>query len=515
MKDLTVVVTNFQRPGYLARCLASLGAAGIENVVVSSACATPTVFAVIEEYSKLFPGLFHFTNSAHDYGCNETWLRGLYYADTKYVLILHDDDFLDKTFGQTYKRVIAPALEQVGFASWRGRVVTADGIEHPAEYFQGPTRICPGSAIMGYLASGEELSVSPVLSVFRREDAIATLKEAAHYFKSHHYFTRPTMMVGNDLLLYLRAAEKYQSWLFVNEILTYHGSWEGSETAIAHKNGLGSIKSCYNATRQHFLKTRGLGAKRTRRVLHVWSKYETKNETENARLARAQASWSDEHESGHMLPFSVLDCQLSRSSKTELGDCRVVPFLRDLLDYGISMAQDDDVVVVTNSDTGFVVGAGQKLLHEMEARGLDAAYAWRHNFYYGPPPARLFDLSGAMVDGGVDLLAVTPAWWRRVRSYVPDLLLGCIAWDFVLRCVIEDSQPGKNVELYNLIWHEWHDPFWRGEARFTNPGQQHNMRIAKAYFIGRGKELDLLGGQPPPPGSGFSSENFPFQGGAK
>lgn len=488
--DLTVVVTNFKRPDFLKRCLDSAVAAGCDNIVVSSFCPDEEVLKVLEEFSTR-PGVqFKAVTEATDFGVTELWLRGLYHAPTEYVLVLHDDDYLDPAFGDTYCREIKPQLDRgVGLASWRGVMDQRDmkkdtPVLVECDYFSGPTRVLGTGALTKILLDRNSGPVSPVVSVWRRSVAITALKEALQRLSHADCFSRPGMMLGQEVLTYLRHCEKFQEWFYLDRVLTYYGAHEGSESgrlAMEKKVICEQIPKT-NRARDAFLQLRGHAVKPDRRFLFTRSVFDSKDPDEQRRNAYAAATWGFHASLGEFMDFSVADDMLLRSSK-DVGDVRSVPFLRDLIDYAMHFARPEDVVLLVNTDT-CITSDGFEKLRGVFASGLGAAFAYRHNFRCKLSGFKR-DVREGHVDGGVDLLALTPKWWDDHKTYFPDMLLACEGWDWVMRVLIEESTGRGGVE--NLIYHEWHDPVWREKkVRQQNPGQRYNRNLMRNFFLTRG-----------------------------
>lgn len=493
---LTVVVTSFKRAKFLARCLKSVAAAGCSEVVISCACPDKAVQAVISNFSKEAPWVRVFASAIpHDLGCNELWLRGIYYATTPYVLVLHDDDFLDPSFGSTYRDLICQHLDKgVGLVSWRGAIITGEASKEdkdaiPAEYFNGATRILGTAALSEVLLDKTKPAVSPGVSIWRRDVAIQALKEAHDVLTTPESYSRPGMMLGNEVLTYLRHCERFDKWFYINKVLTYFGSHPGSESVSMEQSG--KYQSVQlpktNVARDYFLKHRGLAYQPHTRFLLTRSEYVSSNRDEKRRNAYAASTWKHHENNGEIYFLPVFDGMLTRSSR-DLGDTRKVPFIRDLLDYAVASARPEDVALLTNTDTCVTVDGIDKLRAAFANPNLHAAYGFRHNI-----PGKLSgpykDLRWAHADGGIDLIAVRPAWWQKCRDYFPsDMVMGCQWWDHIMRDVINESQPGIDPSLRNLIYHEIHEPFWDSDVkiRTKNPGQVVNWRASRNFLASRG-----------------------------
>jgi glycosyltransferase involved in cell wall biosynthesis len=485
MLELSVVVTNFQRPEKLNRCLDSLVNAGVLRVVVSTTAPTSEVFEVIQKFKSRFRE-FQIVSTKDDLGCNENWLRGVYYARTPYVLILHDDDFLMPRFGEVFKRTMLPQLNRgVGFASWRGKSVTDEGVERDENYFSGPTTVHASGAVSKLLLEPGRLTISPVLSVFRRTDCIRILKESSVSLTHPDCFTRPTMMVGNDLLLYLRHAEKYSSWLYVDEVLTCFGKWSDSETVKAFRKKKNPLVVAYDFARDVFKKTRGPAVKLPRRLIHVYSDYAAKDPGAIRRHNYALKTWEHQYEvEGNMIPLPLQDENFARSSK-DLGDSKAAPFVKDIIEAGMLVAAPGDRVVMTNRDTCLVRDTTERLLKT----DLDAVYAVRQDFFnpISETAAVMKNISHGHLHCGADLVSISPEWWSKWKSWIPDLVLSYEAWDLMVREIFAETQPGQNPQMTEMVYHEYHETFWGDPAnRYTHPVQIYCLRAAKNFYHSRG-----------------------------
>lgn len=489
LPELTVVVTTFKRSERLRNCLKSLVAAGVERVVVAGSASTEADQKVCLEFPTLKITRSFF---AGDLGCNECWLRGVSLAETKFVLILHDDDWLLPDFWARYAGEIYPQLQRgVGFATWRGQVVDDTGkvVDDTVGCLKGETRVASAGSVTDIVMIGGTTSPSPVISVFRRDICIRALREADLYFQGIEHHTRAKMMVGNDLLLYLRHAEQFDSWFFLNRILTCHGGHYGSETA-KHQAPIKFKKfvSIYDAARNHFLKTRVSRVPVTQKFYHLVTAYTPTDKDALRRINFARSTWDFMYAWGECYSLPVRD-GVFRDSKQVVGDTRSLPFLRDMLDYGARIALDEDIIIFTNDDSCLVPDVLDKLRHRFNS-GANALFSWRHNIHY-PLTQPLKDLRAGHRDGGVDLLAFRPEIWRRYRHQFPDFIVGCEAWDYCYRVLIPELPGGG--ELDGILYHEFHDPIWRQDAiRTSNPGQRYNRQLARNFFTRRGESHDSI-----------------------
>lgn len=483
---LTVCITNHGRAEYLDRAIHSCADAGIEHVVVASMEPDDAVASVIKRWQRTRPNWIVWTSLAVDAGVNELWLQAVYRSRTEYVIVLHDDDYLSPDIVREYREKIVPAFERgAGFASWRGRVVNSDGTEEAAEYFEQPTGIYDSKQLEKVLLTDSRMSLSPIVSVLRRSVLIDALKEAQANLNGPNNYLHPTMLLGTEIIAYLRHCSAFEQWFFLGKVLSFYGAWSGSGTIKAQNEGQTDVvKHGYNLARRYFRANRAMPERINPRIIFVYSDYKAHDSDEKRRMDFAHSSWVPHFESGAMLDFPVLDGQLRRSS-ANLGDWRPVPYVRDLIEHGMSMAMPNDIVVLSNRDVILTTEAHTRILEGVQ-RGKGAAPAVRRNTRGQPPRAFLNSARCCHPDTGFDLFAFTPAWWRDNEHKVPDMLLGREAWDSVMRTLMNEA-AGAETRMDDVFYHELHHSYWTGE-RVTNPGQLHNRALALQFFKRIGDE---------------------------
>jgi hypothetical protein len=95
---------------------------------------------------------------------------------------------------------------------------------------------------------------------------------------------------------------------------------------------------------------------------------------------------------------------------------------------------------------------------------------------------------------GSDLYAFRVGWWRRFGAEMPDMLLGREAWDPILRLLIDETHPGRNPTLYDLIYHEKHASIWENPNNKRTLGSQlHNINLARRWMRGHGYNPRTIG----------------------
>jgi hypothetical protein len=245
---ITVVITNYKRPLLLMEAFRSCLAANVKHIVISSS-GTDAELAVIHRRIKAIKPDTTITAIPNDLGCNEMWLRGAKLVTTPWTYILHDDDWVLPRFG-LLERELDP---DISYYHW-DCAKHGMGTFGKHSYFPNmPAGIYPSTMLAGIMTNPSYNSISPVAGLFKTDHVVETLAECEKNF-GPNFLWRENMMVGNDLMLWLRATEKYPLFKFYTEPMASYGYWEGSTSCIdAHERRLLPI---YNRTRGYWLKNK-------------------------------------------------------------------------------------------------------------------------------------------------------------------------------------------------------------------------------------------------------------------
>lgn len=172
---------------------------------------------------------------------------------------------------------------------------------------------------------------------------------------------------------------------------------------------------------------------------------------------------------------------------------RALPYVKDLFDIACDTMPDPDIVVYTNADICVRADCCARVAALLQ--GADAAWAYRRDFNHelrAPLPDQ--DIVKGHFYPGSDLYAFRVGWWRKHRHHMPDMILGRELWDPCLRLVIERTNPGREVELKDLIYHQRHDSFWeRRENRYALPGQIYNLKTGASWLRANGVDPAVHG----------------------
>jgi hypothetical protein len=270
--------------------------------------------------------------------------------------------------------------------------------------------------------------------------------------------------------------------------------WHGSPWRPAH---VGRIFYDELPERTDHLIERIRNARRadlTPRIVHCWADFRTDEgptPDDARRMGVARNSWAQEAAFGGCWLQTRFPVDRSRTSR-EFGDQRPVPFIHDMIAHAAKFCRSaDDVIGWTNSDVSFSPGLTGHVLEKCSRYG--AAFTHRWDLHAADLPAPFIH------DGqvrrlrwypGSDAFFFTLRWWRQNGADFPDMVMGREHNDEVFRQLIK-LRSGVETEIEHAIYHEKHASFWESpEAFATNPGNNHNRRLAKEFF----KRFDLKPG---------------------
>jgi hypothetical protein len=477
VSDVTVVITNFQRPEMLLAAYNSCKLAHVAHIVITSSGITKAVRSVLDRI-ELDPSVT-VTARSDDAGCNENWIRGAALVKTSRLTILHDDDLL------------LPAYEAVVAGKFSADIIHWNGAKHnPAGSFPGiyvtcgtlPDGVYPITFLLQFLLNPNANTLSPVSGCFPTSHVLSTLEECEKNFGPWAYL-RPTMMVGNDLLLWLRACQNYRTFYYSQTPFISYGHHSGSasfDDASYHRLKLLPI---YKATRDYYVRS-------TPHLIHVINRFIPSDPSNLSRIHGAAISW----DIGYHYEF-IHPCHqwAWHRDSTSIGEPTGTPFLRDLLQRGLDSATTpNDMIVLTNDDTiinqyfWFAAmdklrecGAGCSFRRNVSATDLVNCWAYPSN----PIGTR---------HCGRDAFFFTQDWLREHLMDIPDYIVGFCDWDSTLAMLIrltnghvstapEFSEEHPSSELPSrYIYHIDHSARWA--ETFDHPGNRYSRSLTDDFF---------------------------------
>ena len=467
----TVVITSCRRPDLLREAFHSCYAAGVKDIVVSNSGTVPGIDAALSDIRKTGAKVTH---RADDAGCNESWMRGVALVKTKYLTILHDDDRL------------TPEYNWMLGESRKADLVHYNGGKHGggsggySVFPQLPQGIHPSALLFSYLLRKDRLAISPVSGVYPTDTAMDALIDAEKLPRS--CYIKPSMLVGNDLLIWLRAARKIDRFQYVHTPLVSYGHQNGSVTYDDVRTGTNKLPAIYNTVRDHFLESFPV-------VNHIVQKPFAQDPETVRRETEARQSWEY---FGEFKFYRRHEIGGFNRGSNDFGDARNLPYLKDALEAGMEKCdKPDDILMFTNNDTVLNRWTLFVMLDEVRKHG--ATCAVRSDYLKGQP----YDLEEyptarwPRCDGGRDLFAFTKEWLRAFWKEIPDFVLGAPCWDSVLAMIIRKATGvailkhelvvGVNEMPPFLVLHESHDSYWNSK-RYELRANQHNLGLANSWL---------------------------------
>lgn len=203
-------------------------------------------------------------------------------------------------------------------------------------------------------------------------------------------------------------------------------------------------------------------------------------------------TWNVFYDTGIVKPIHLHDSRFERNTR-HLGEERGIPFLKDLLNYGLKHAPDQSIIVLTNDDTILHPNTMWAVWDRLQKQ--QAIASFRLNVETMPemegiPPweiARRF----AQPTSGRDLFAFRKSWLTHFVDQIPDYAFGFTDWDSTLAILIRLSL-GRQVNQQNwltqdpridlplgYVLHEDHVAMWT--RNMDSPGNTHNRRQTEFF----------------------------------
>lgn len=476
--EITVVITNFNRPDKVRHAFTSCIRAHVKNIVISASGCGSELQAMHDRFRKEKSDVV-IDAIPNDRGCNEMWLRGVRLAKTKWVHLLHDDDMLLPEF-----ETIGTHLNNgASFYHWNAAKhawpqCLLDGCNLLQTWFAGLADGMHSTDILWpTLLADNAWSISPVGGLFTREHVLETLEEFDLHYRDCRFFFKAKMQAGNDLLIWLRAAEKYPSFDFISRPLISYGHWDGSASYLDHCEGIGLLSKIYNATREQFLTGPPFDMMHSPRLVHIQTDFVSPDERDRVKFALER--WGYQYRHGNWARDVIHDAEMPRLFKD--GN-RKIPYLRDMIDLSVSRSSTEDpIFVLTNTDTIPVNSITRHLIHSFRTH--NCAYSFRRDI---KAPAIIDDKDirmKAACFAGCDLFAFRGKWWHEHRKSFPDMLYATDTWDYCMRTLM-DKTGGER--FYYLIYHVNHTgDFDRNKNSLAH---QHNHSLADPFLRKMGIE---------------------------
>lgn len=224
------------------------------------------------------------------------------------------------------------------------------------------------------------------------------------------------------------------------------------------------------------------------KIIHVWQHSGRLSDDAKRRNSLARESWLKAYSTGHWIERRLDDNILTRTAdKVIQGETRALPFIKDILKYGIFGVPNDQIICFTNADTIFSLTITEKIL-QLFSDGAIAIHGHRKDF-----PRLDYLLSDEDIPKGehyigTDIFCFSAGWWRQHANEFPDMVAGSEGFDRILRDMIKKYH---GPEIMNAIYHERHESPWERE-RLTRPSNIWNRNLARKWLKANNLPLEEL-----------------------
>ena len=206
-------------------------------------------------------------------------------------------------------------------------------------------------------------------------------------------------------------------------------------------------------------------------IVHVYQRTPWANGEEKRRNAVAEKTWGN---------IGWVDCGLDdncfvRHAGNVIPDEeKNIPMIKDMIRMACIGRKEDDVIVLTNSDTCIASDFVKRL------EGILPLYAYRYDFNYLESPISDDQIATGKKYAGCDLFAFRVSWWRKYHTQFPDMVLGRHSWDRIMRELMK-STGGR--ELDQVIYHERHPSGWENPQNLhRDPSNLRNCKLAREWL---------------------------------
>ena len=219
--------------------------------------------------------------------------------------------------------------------------------------------------------------------------------------------------------------------------------------------------------------------KKGQKIVHLYSDYVSRNEDDKRRQEVARATWRREYAKMRWEVAAIPDGALFKKLDG-------MPYIKALYRQACLHAEDDDILLFSNSDICFVEGFTERVFKWIKEYPAIACTRRDLKRFDAPVP------NSQVLEGedyvGKDVFIFSKAWWREYSPNYPEMILGREAWDKIMAELIV---IGGGAIIRNLIYHETHHSFWL-QDRDNNEGNKYNRSLAIDWLRERGKPLQEL-----------------------
>lgn len=181
-----------------------------------------------------------------------------------------------------------------------------------------------------------------------------------------------------------------------------------------------------------------------------------------------------------------------RDSKTMFGDSRQLLFINDMLDTAASFADDNDFLLLTNSDCIVTPHIYDRLKKQTT---YDVVEYHRRDIPGVTHFMQSFMLPYNIKKTGIDGFALRARVWKHMREIYPNMLIGEPHWDTVLSGMLHEAKDYKIYKNTTDLYHTIHNQAW-STSNLTLAGKHNTIKYDESLKYGMMSKhiIDLKGG---------------------
>jgi hypothetical protein len=218
----------------------------------------------------------------------------------------------------------------------------------------------------------------------------------------------------------------------------------------------------------------------SQKIIYITFQTETDDSELISRISLAQKS-IDEENLLHKNWVINRKPIFSRNATT-IGD-KNLPFVRDMIETGINIAEDEDIVAISNSDICVLPNITLKIIDLCNKFG--STYSHRYDFKI---ITELLNTEDDVNKGekylGCDFFTFSKKWWIKNKDLFPDMVLGREAWDMIYRRSVKEN---GGAELDKMTYHQVHSSPWVVYPHLR--GNTYNRDLAYHWISVHGGDL--------------------------
>lgn len=227
----------------------------------------------------------------------------------------------------------------------------------------------------------------------------------------------------------------------------------------------------------------------TKGLFHAYAPYERPLEMDRKRVDEAQASWNYIYDVCRVGKRPYPQHIYRRSSDKEIGDPRVLPYLKDVLAQAMMRQDEDSIIFFTNDDIWLHPELPDLIRFHVSVYGVCTSRRCEIPKLL-PEGATPEDYAKAHLGHiGRDLFAATKAWLVANWDRIPDFLIGASRFDMFLAYLVRynfgltlekiasleaDAWPAELP--VGFIAHVAHQNEWSTKFH-DSPAEKHNKRL--------------------------------------